>query len=121
MKKVVYANSNAEFLNQTYGTNYKAFMRGRYPLNRETWVWMIRLDYTNRWGWKNRIINENEIWEEYVGAETPTYTNEAERRYRIVVYIKDNPNGREYHILGKYAFDAARSKVGRNVLIKVSD
>ena len=54
MAKTVYATSNADFLNKTYGTNYKSFMRGRYPLDAQTWVWMIRLDAKERQGWRNR-------------------------------------------------------------------
>ena len=121
MKNVVYANSNADFLNKVYGTNYKAFMRGRYPLDSQTWVWMIRLDGKERQGWRNRVINENEIWEEYVGKEQPSYNATEERKYRIVVSIKDLPSRRAYHILGRYRFDTEKSKIGRNVLIKVSE
>ncbi len=119
MEKIVYASSNADFLNKVYGTRYKAFMRGRYPLDRDTWVWMIRLDNSVRQGWKNRIINENEIWEEYVGIEQPTYKEARERKYRIVVSIEETFSGRAYHILGRYAYDFKNSKIGRNVLVKV--
>ena len=122
MKKIVYARTNAEFLNKTFGTSYKAYMRGRWEYDEETWVWMIRLDNRIRDGWHNRIISENEIWEEYLGNETPTYRGERERKYRIVVSIVENGTfGREYHILGRYRYDAEKSKLGCNVLIKTDD
>ena len=121
MQQIVYANTNAEFLNKVFGTNYKAWMRGRWEYSKDTWVWMIRLDGKCRQNWRNRIINENEIWEEYIGTETPTYRHEPERKYRIVVGIEKGNLGREYHILGKYRYDAEKSTIGRNVLIKVCD
>lgn len=121
MEQIVYANTNANFLNKVFGTNYKGWMRGRWEYDKDTWVWMIRLDGKVRQDWRNRKISENEIWEEYIGSETPTYRKEPERKYRIVVGIEEGSQGREYHILGKYKFDSEKSFVGRNVLIKVCD
>lgn len=119
-EKIVYARTNADFLNQVYGTNYKGFMRGRWPYKDDTWVWMVRMDEQIRQGWKNRIISQDEIWEEYVLDDEPTYSSEPERKYRIAVRIVDAPNGRQYHILGRYRFDFKNSTAGRHILIKDS-
>ena len=120
MKQVVFAQSNAAFLNQVFGTAYRAWMKSRWEYDEGTWVWMIRFNKTIQ-GWRNLRINDNEIWEEYEGTEPPTYRKEPERKYRIVVEIKDGVGGREYHILGKYRYERERSFVGRHVLVKESE
>lgn len=51
--EVVYAKTHAEFLNKTFGTNYKAWMKCCYCLNIKYEVWMIRFDGKARDGWKN--------------------------------------------------------------------
>ncbi len=121
MGRIIYANTHAEFLNQCFGKNYKAFMKSRWPYDEETWVWMIKTDHQVRDGWMNNIVSENEVWEEYIGDEPPTFKTEKERKYRIVVSVQEGINGREYHILGKYQYSKEESKIGRNVLIKVCE
>lgn len=122
MSKIVYAKTHAEFLNKIYGTNYKNYMRGRWSYDYDTWVWMVRMDGAIRDGWVNKIINENEIHEEYVWAGEPGYTSDRERRYRIAVQIIDMPGGmRVYNILGKYRYDFAESTYKKHVLKKVEE
>lgn len=116
--EVVYACTHAEFLNQRFGTSYKAWMKSRWPYDADTWVWMVRFDDKNRGGWKNRILNSDEIWEEYVGESTPTYIGDT-TKYRIVVAVLKGCQGREYHVLGKFKLDEARSTRGRHVLRRV--
>ena len=117
--EIVIARTNAEFLNQVYGTDYESFMRSRWSYSDDTWVWMVRFDEKIRQGWKNKIVSDTEIWEEYVWPDEPTYTNQVERKYRIVVEISKTPSGlREYHILGKYMFDFENSTLKKHILIK---
>lgn len=120
-KGTIWAKSNADFLNQTFGTNYKAFMRGRWNYSDNTWVWMVRMDGKVRQGWVNKIISDKEIHELYVSNDTPTYSNEPERKYRIVVQIIDHANIREYRLLGKYRFDFENSTKGKHILLKVNE
>ena len=39
MEQIVYARTNAEFLNEAFGTDYKAWMRSRWEYDEDTWVW----------------------------------------------------------------------------------
>ncbi len=121
MSKIIIAKTNADFLNKEYGTDYKAFMRSRWNYSDNTWVWMVRFDGNIRDGWRNRIISEDEIWEEYVDAGMPTYAGDNERKFRIVVSIVDGARGREYRILGRYAFDFENSTNRRHIFKKVSE
>ena len=119
MNCIIYAKTNAEFLNEAFGTNYVAWMKSRWEYDQDTWVWMVRFDGRIRQDWANRIISETEIWEEYVGNEEPTYRSKKEKKYRIVVQILEGRCGREYHTLGKFKYDYEKSTIGRHVLIKV--
>ena len=119
MEKIVHARTNAEFLNKTFGTNYKAWMKSRWDYDADTWVWMVRFDGTIRQGWRNRIVNANEIWEEYVGYGTPTYTAVSEKKYRIVVEIIDGYSDRAYRIWGKFKYDYQKSCPGKHVFVRV--
>ena len=118
--EVVYARTNAEFLNKRFGTNYKAWMKSRWEYDADTWVWMVHFDKKMRKDWRNCIVSDNEIWEEYVGKETPTYKGDG-KRFRIVVSVKDGCCGREYHILGMFKLDESKSFVGCHVLRRVED
>ena len=117
MEQIVYARTNAEFLNEAFGTDYKAWMRSRWEYDEDTWVWMVHFDGKIREGWINCIVSENEIWEKYIGDEPPTYKRDA-KKFRIVVSIENKVSGREYHVLGKYQYDEDKSTVGCHVLIK---
>lgn len=121
MSRIIFAKTHADFLNEAFGTDYKAYMKSRWNYDSKTWVWMVRIDNKIRDGWVNKIISENEIWEEYVWDIEPTYTNEPERPYRIVAKIVDAPYGREYHILGKYKFDFEASTNKKHILRKVEE
>lgn len=120
MGKIVCAKTHAEFLNKAFGTDYKGWMQSRWEYDADTWIWMVCFDGKMRQGWINCIISEDEIWEEYIGDETPTYKRDN-KRFRIVVSIKEGHCGREYHVLGKFRLDEEKSMVGRHVLIRVEE
>ena len=119
MEKIVHARTNAEFLNKEYGTRYQAWMKSRWEYDSDTWVWMVRFDGRVRQGWKNRVINQNEIWEEYVDSKPHTYSKVPEKKYRIVVEIIDGYSDRAYRIWGKFKYDFAKSGPARHVLVRV--
>ena len=59
----IYLRTNAELLNELFGTNYKAWMKSVYDYGTKR-VWLIHLDNKERNGWKNyksvnTIIEEN--------------------------------------------------------------
>jgi hypothetical protein len=119
--KTVYASTHADFLNQTFGTSYQAWMKSRWSYDKDTWVWMVAIDEKVRSGWKNKIIDKNEIHEYYVGNDEPTYVNEIEKPYRIIVRILEKPSTRIYSILGKYKYVTERSNERKHVFVKIED
>ena len=118
MEKIIQAETHAEFLNKAFGTNYLGWYKSRWNYGSDTWVWMIYIDGKIRRGWKNSFFANGNILEEYVGAGEPTYKNEVERKYRIVVQIIEKNGHREYHILGKYRYDKERSNKRKHIFIK---
>ena len=81
-EKIV-AKTNAEFLNLLFGTNYKQYMRSIYNLSNDSVVWMIRIDSTERSGFKNYF--EDDYIVEY-SSKNPT------RSYKLYRYCFVNVN-----------------------------
>ena len=44
---VIYARTHAEFLNEAFGTNYKAYMKCVWKYDEEWIVWMVRFNTEN--------------------------------------------------------------------------
>ena len=61
----VKAKTIAEFLNKTFGTNYKLWLKSTYELDDSTTVWMIKIDGEKRNTFKNYFDNENIVEESY--------------------------------------------------------
>ena len=48
----IYAKTHAEFLNEAFGTNYKAWMKSSWKYDKEWVVWMVRFNRVVD-GWTN--------------------------------------------------------------------
>ena len=119
--KVVYARTNAEFLNKTFGTNYKGWMKCGWDYKKDTVVWMVEFDGQVRQGWRNTIVDRNTVREDYVGKEAdklPSHRILWGKR-RIVVK-KEREFGR-YIIYGTYRYDFENSQNNARIWLKISD
>lgn len=106
-EEIVYARTNAEFLNKRFGTNYKQWMKSGWKYGDNTIVWMVYLDDIVRCGWKNTIVDKNTVREDFVGTEQdrlPEHDGISEP-YRIIV---KKGNG-IFQILGLYVYDKENS------------
>ncbi|MBE7068739.1 MAG: hypothetical protein E7381_05505 [Clostridiales bacterium] len=120
-KKIIRADTNAEFLNKRFGTHYKQWYKSTWQESPNRIVWMVRF-YGETGGWINRFTDEthNRIVEKYVGKkpiELPPYSH----RIRIVVAIEERDVPRRYTIEGVYQFDAKASTLTRRYYNKISD
>lgn len=107
----IYANTHADFLNQAFGTNYKAWMKSAWFYDKDTFVWMVRFDHINREGWRNvfetkeRIKEENlyekKIWDGIPMSKLVNYK-------RIVIEVKDDIP-KKYIFRGIYKYDEENS------------
>ena len=114
-----WVNTNAEFLNQVFGTNYKAWMKSGWTYPPDTIVWMVWLDDKVRNGWLNTIVDASTVREDYVGKpeeRLPSHYG-ITHKYRIIVKKQKGC----YTILGKYICDEGLTNNKTHVWRKISD
>ena len=98
--------TNAQFLNENFGTNYNGWMRCSWKYDYKMLVWMVSIDGKVRKGWENVIRDENTVDEIYVWGldEQPEIYKTVEEPYRLVV-----DKHQDYKVLGVYEYDALNS------------
>lgn len=110
---VIKARTHAEFLNEAFGTDYKAWMKSVWNYDENSFVWMVRFNEI-RDGWRNTFISNDCIMEENMDnktiwggvdvAEEPTLN-----KRRIVIEIIDGYYERKYIFRGVFEYDRERS------------
>ena len=118
--EVVYARTNAEFLNKRFGTNYKGWMKCGWNYDSDTIVWMVPFDGVERYGWRNRIVDANTVREDYVGLESLKLEGHKRIKEHHRIVVKKDQG--KYTILGLYSYDFDNSdeKI-RRIWIKIRD
>ena len=109
---IIYAKNHADFLNKTFGTNYKGWMKSswKYNLDKEWSVWMVRFNKTDG-GWTNTFVTPNRIMEENIGGVT-TWSGKSLKfihKNKIVIEVYDTGYSREYIFRGLYKYDEKES------------
>ena len=98
--KTVLARTHAEFLNKTFGTNYKQWMKTTWKYSESVSVWMVRF-YGEHSEFRNRFLDGGEtIHEEYVGNQPEQFPYGM----RVVVSIEERSGYRQYQIKGLFRF-----------------
>lgn len=116
--EVIRVRTNAELLNELFGTNYKAWMKSVYEY-RNRRVWMIHIDNKNRNDWKNYkkdniIVEENLRKYDFDGLRIDV-------RYNVERIVFSKHDG--YFVFeGVYKYDKKNSTDNKiRYWIKVSD
>lgn len=121
MNKIIYARTNAEFLNKAFGTNYKAWMKCTWEYG-NTDVWMIELGGAVRYGWKNTIVDGETVREDYVGREEDKIDGHKYLTNRRRIIVKKERECGRYIIMGLYAYDFENSvEKNKRIWKKISD
>ena len=104
-----------EFLNETFGTTHKGWMRSTHPYNNKTVIWMIRIDQEERAGFKNYFVDGNIVEE---SMDKPT---RSDKPFRMVFQIIENrkEKTKTFIYLGKYKLDLDKSSPTRRVFVPV--
>lgn len=118
------ADTNAEFLNEVFGTNYKAWMKGTWRYSKSAFAWFVRIDGKSRNEFVNTWLNQDTILQRYIGTEDlwdgEPLKLDAENDYRLVFEIIDKPN-RKYVFQGVFLMDRNDSTPKQMIFKKVSD
>ena len=107
---VIDARTHAEFLNEAFGTNYKAYMKCVWKYDEEWIVWMVRFN-TENGGWRNTFLSNSRIMEENLD-KVGTWDNkpiEDIDKKRIVFEIEDLGHIRKYICRGRFIYDEKNS------------
>ena len=107
---IIYAKTHAEFLNEAFGTNYKAWMKCVWKYDENWIVWMVRFNKKDG-GWTNTFISDSRIKEENIGGNICYDGKPLSRLYkkRIVIQIEDLGHTRKYICKGRYIYDEKNS------------
>ena len=107
---VVEARTHAEFLNQAFGTNYKAWMKCVWKYDENWIVWMVRFN-TGNGGWRNTFLSNSRIMEENldkVGIWDKKPIEDIHKK-RFVFEIVDLGYTRQYIYRGRFIYDEKNS------------
>lgn len=112
MKKgtVIYASTHAEFLNEAFGTNYKAWMKCVWKYDDEWVVWMVRFNKEDG-GWTNTFVSDLRIKEEnlkHINLWDGKPIEYVDKK-KIVIQIEDLGYTRKYTCMGRYIYDEKNS------------
>ena len=111
----VKAKTIAEFLNKTFGTNYKLWLKSTYELDNSTTVWMIKIDGEKRNTFKNYFDNENIVEESY---EEKT---RSLKPIRMVFQIVEKENSKTFVYLGNYTLNKEKSTKEKRIFSPIKD
>jgi len=109
--QIIYAKTHAEFLNSTFGTNYKQWMKSVWNYDDNTIVWMVRFNRAKD-GWRNSFVSSNVIREENLEHALEWNGRSVAERLdtkRIVIEINEEEMRRKYIFRGVYAYDEEKS------------
>ena len=111
----IYAKTHAEFLNRTFKTSYKSWMKCVWNYSDNLIVWMVRFNKVKN-GWRNSFINEGRIMEENLDNVIEWNGSPVENihRRRLVIEVDDTGYLRKYIFRGVFVYDQANSNP-RNV------
>ncbi|MBO5925652.1 MAG: hypothetical protein J6Q52_05290 [Clostridia bacterium] len=107
---VIYARTHAKFLNEAFGTNYKAWMKCVWKYDEEWIVWMVRFNEKDG-GWRNTFLSNSRIMEENLD-KVGTWDNkpiEDIDKKRFVFEIVDLGYTRKYIYRGRFVYDEKNS------------
>lgn len=110
----IYAKTHADFLNQAFGTNYKAWMKAVWPYYDEnTVVWMVRFNEKDG-GWTNTFLSDTRIEEKLLDpnrqvSRSSLYLNKNRIVIQIINIDLGHTRTRKYIFKGVYKYDKTNS------------
>ena len=129
----IYANTNAEFLNELLGTSYKAWMKSSMTLPDGKLIWMIELgDFVTKSGWINRLVSSNQLREKHITKDFSYYSHDTYRgaleagkpwgpETRVVFEKVSFKSSKKYIFRGVFRINKEKSTVEENIWDLIMD
>lgn len=120
----IYAQTNADFLNKAFGTNYRGYQKSSWKYSDDWVVWMVEFNKVKN-GWTNTFVNNSRIKqdnllrrEEFEGQPINMVTTKK----RIVFEIDNSGYLRKYIFRGMFVYDEINSNaITSQYLDKIAD
>ena len=120
-ERTVYAQTNAEFLNLEFGTNYEKWYKSTWEYDYKTVVWMGFVDGKERDSWINFWSDKDHtvMIEEYNGVDGAIAERAIKYPFRIVAEKDFSSYTHKYYVRGLFRYDAKSSTTYQHVWRKV--
>ncbi|MBR2295851.1 MAG: hypothetical protein IKA43_00415, partial [Clostridia bacterium] len=120
-ERTVYAQTNAEFLNSEFGTNYEKWYKSTWEYDYNTVVWMGFVDGKERDSWINFWADKDHtvMIEEYNGVDGAIAERAIKYPFRIVAEKDFSSYTHKYYVRGLFRYDAKSSTTYHHVWRKV--
>lgn len=121
-KRTVYAQTNAEFLNSEFGTNYEQWYKSTWEYDYNTVVWMGFVDGKERDSWINFWSDKDHtvMIEEYNGVDGAIAERAIKYQFRIVAEKDFSSYTHKYYVRGLFKYDAKESSTYKHIWRKVN-
>ena len=120
-ERTVDAQTNAEFLNSEFRTNYVQWYKSVWTLDYNTRVWMGFVDGKIRQNWRNYWADKSctVMIEEYVGKDTTVARRAIEVDYRIIAEKDFSFPIHKYYVRGLFKYDKENSTSFKHIWRKI--
>ena len=121
-ERTVYAQTNAEFLNSEFGTNYEQWYKSTWEYSYNTVVWMGFVDGKERKNWINYWADKDHtvMIEKYTGIDRVAADKAIEYSYRIIAEKDFSYYSHKYYVRGLFKYDAKESSTYKHIWRKVN-
>lgn len=113
-------SKNYKLINYLIGTNLQKWVQATYKLTNTYYMWITALDGIERAGWKDVLLKDGRIKENFVGdkANPPAnFGKTFDYTYKAVF----EKNGDSFTFIGVYKLDIKNTSLFERYYIKVSD
>jgi hypothetical protein len=121
-ERTVYAQTNAEFLNSEFGTNYEQWYRSTWEYSCNTVVWMGVVNGAENNNWANHWLDKDHsvMIEEYTGIDRVAADKAIEYSYRIIAEKDFSYYSHKFYVRGLFKYDAKESSTYKHIWRKVN-
>ena len=111
---------NYQLINYLIGTNLQNWFQATYQLTNTSYMWMVALDGIERAGWKNILLTDGRIKENFVGDKSNSPSNLG-KTFKYPYKVVFEKTGDSFIFIGVYKLDLENISLYERFYTKVSD